>query len=938
MAIYGNTGSATYSLTLSGYTGSQITSYPSYIDAMMSYLADNSSNKVTSRNLRDISLTTWYFSSQFGSENIGGPSGSIQYNNSGVLGGVSGINTDGSDLLFDSGSFIFGNGTYSFIDMNFEGSDGSIMIGTEIDGYNYPLTAFAALFIGGGAYFSNGLNDATIYLEGNVNLITYTSDDYVIIGYGYNDGDPPYTAYVSIDSSLIDGNYVIQFPNKTGTQIFAMLSDVSGGGSPGGSDMDVQYNSEGSFAGSSNFQSNGTDIGINNTNMFHLNGLADANWGMVRKIGNGSFVTSNALVYQIAGGTTDGTYEGFLMNSVDYSNNNGNVFEMVGYTGQAYFDNAISIGNIDPSSTLDIVNNNQEAAAISIVNNTGTNIGIQSNIFGTGIDIYNPNPLKGITLGAVDNYSNQGLFTFTIQDDFYTDNSIGNYIQSGNTNMGFLIFAAGSYGSQDAIGRLGFMSSYSSFTDNSSPNSITIPTHIVEITPSDSSTTNIFGVYNSYGTEVLNIVNTGQILMFDQYGNTSIDVDNRWIIDNNEIVSIDFGNRFLVDYGGTYSVDYNNRILEDGNEVTSVDWENRKLFIPTTLNINFYPLVTFNINSLSGTITAGDACHTNNSTFTVTSTDNSTYVSGFISFGDCSGNIWIVDDTSGANANVSSITPAVFNNGDTLSDSNTSATSTIVSVFWHSSTGFSTCSFGVNVISGNFNNGDTFLDTTSESVGYISSQPSWNNAIVANWNTQILIDLNGSTSLNWESRITYDSGGAYLSIDWSNRYLIDSGGTTTLNWETLILIDQSSTSSLDWENRYLYDISGDSYLTFGNGSSPIVSTDIISLGYAQDNFSYAGILTTQEENLYGQYEAVSNGSSVLVLYGFSGSNISYLQIYSPSSPVNGQIWNVVNGVSNGNLINIIWNGSFLISPNTELDSGNVIHFIYDSNLSIWLPN
>jgi hypothetical protein len=76
MPIYGVTGSATYSSTLSGYTGSQIGSYPSYIDSMMSYLSDNTNNKISARYVRDVSLTQWYFSEQFaGSQGNQGPQG-----------------------------------------------------------------------------------------------------------------------------------------------------------------------------------------------------------------------------------------------------------------------------------------------------------------------------------------------------------------------------------------------------------------------------------------------------------------------------------------------------------------------------------------------------------------------------------------------------------------------------------------------------------------------------------------------------------------------------------------------------------------------------------------------------------------------------------------------------------------------------------------------
>jgi hypothetical protein len=112
MAVYGVTGSATFSSTLSGYTGSQIASYPSYINQMMSDLSDNTNNSITARFIRDVSLTQWYYSSQFAT-GAQGPQGSQGFGATGLTGpqgaqgfqgpsGPTGSQGTGADMLIAS--------------------------------------------------------------------------------------------------------------------------------------------------------------------------------------------------------------------------------------------------------------------------------------------------------------------------------------------------------------------------------------------------------------------------------------------------------------------------------------------------------------------------------------------------------------------------------------------------------------------------------------------------------------------------------------------------------------------------------------------------------------------------------------------------------------------------------------------------------------------
>ena len=68
----------------------------------------------------------------------------------------------------------------------------------------------------------------------------------------------------------------------------------SGGGTPGGSDTHVQYNSSGSFAGSSNFTWNNSTSTMNSTNITST--TATVNGWSFSVDGSGNLVLTNGTV------------------------------------------------------------------------------------------------------------------------------------------------------------------------------------------------------------------------------------------------------------------------------------------------------------------------------------------------------------------------------------------------------------------------------------------------------------------------------------------------------------------------------------------------------------------------------------------------------------------------------------------------------------------
>jgi len=89
--------------------------------------------------------------------------------------------------------------------------------------------------------------------------------------------------------------------------------------------------------------------------------------------------------------------------------------------------------------------------------------------------------------------------------------------------------------------------------------------------------------------------------------------------------------------------------------------------------------------------------------------------------------------------------------------------------------------------------------------------------ITVNWNSLLLNDYGGNTSINWQNRFLYDSTGTINSVDWNNRLLADNTEIYSIDWQNRFLYDSTGTiNSVDWNNRLLVDNSGNTSIDWQN--------------------------------------------------------------------------------------------------------------------------
>ena len=75
-------------------------------------------------------------------------------------------------------------------------------------------------------------------------------------------------------------------------------------------------------------------------------------------------------------------------------------------------------------------------------------------------------------------------------------------------------------------------------------------------------------------------LDNGQAYVSDGSGNTSIDFNNRTLVDGADNSSLEWGQRITRDMNGTFSLDWSNRTLADTGGFGSVDWGLRQLIDP----------------------------------------------------------------------------------------------------------------------------------------------------------------------------------------------------------------------------------------------------------------------------------------------------------------------------------------------------------------------
>ena len=172
----------------------------------------------------------------------GEPAGNVyevQYNGSGVFAANSSFTFDQANSLLTVGNISTGNITFD----NVLGNSGNIanldIVNSNIDNLNVTTSAILGdvsnVSIGGGA------NGQYLITDGSGNLSWFTGT-----------GGTPTSLNANISNVIINGgsNGEVLTTYGNGTLYW---STASGGGTPGGSNTQIQFNNSGNFAGSANF-------------------------------------------------------------------------------------------------------------------------------------------------------------------------------------------------------------------------------------------------------------------------------------------------------------------------------------------------------------------------------------------------------------------------------------------------------------------------------------------------------------------------------------------------------------------------------------------------------------------------------------------------------------------------------------------------------------
>ena len=175
------------------------------------------------------------------------------------------IATNGStDVQLVSG--VNGTGTYLPLTF-FNGGAGRFVIGTSGE-WGIGPTATVSYGTAGQPFISSGASAAPVYgtltpVGGGTGLATIPSGN-VLLGNG--------TSAVSVVAPGTVGNVL------TSTGSVWVSSAASGGGTPGGSDTQFQYNNLGSFAGAANLTTDGANVTIGSANTFRFANLTSTRY------------------------------------------------------------------------------------------------------------------------------------------------------------------------------------------------------------------------------------------------------------------------------------------------------------------------------------------------------------------------------------------------------------------------------------------------------------------------------------------------------------------------------------------------------------------------------------------------------------------------------------------------------------------------------------
>jgi len=304
----------------------------------------------------------------------GSPAGSdtyVQYNDGGVFGGDSNFVWNKTQKRLSVFDATFGYG----LDIN--AGSGEYLLGNTDNGifFNSATGGSSQTYVGGNQYTSI---DASIFTIGDISGLTSGatfSIDQATPSYIFNSGNFSIDSVsYTFPSALGSANSVLTDAAGDGVLSWATV----GGGSPGGSTTQLQYNNAGAFGGISGATTNGTSVTYTTGNLLTPDVKASSSAGIQMLSNSGSVVSLFG-----AGGGTGATFYGgvaldtMTLGSVLFAGSSG----LISQDNANFFwddtNNRLGLGTASPASFLHINRNDirvtqSDAYGITLQNATAS--------------------------------------------------------------------------------------------------------------------------------------------------------------------------------------------------------------------------------------------------------------------------------------------------------------------------------------------------------------------------------------------------------------------------------------------------------------------------------------------------------------------------------------------------------------------------------------
>jgi hypothetical protein len=210
----------------------------------------------------------------------------------------------------------------------------------------------------------------------------------------------------------------------------------------------------------------------------------------------------------------------------------------------------------------------------------------------------------------------------------------------------------------------------------------------------------------------------------------------------------------------------------------------------------------------------------------------------------------------------------------------------------------------------------------------------------------ITVSTGSAVVLNTATTTLFDSTTGKVSIGWGKRNLFDNGGSLSVDWTTKILYDSQATpsASVDWKNRLLINSAGTTILDWQNATftgTASFATQALSASWAPGGPAGSqGNIQFNNGGTFGYgagtsllYDTASrslhNGNSVGALGTYSHAQGNSCNAYGPYSHAEGE--STTTGNASGYYATMTASGVFTISSSYGdlsgaglFDAGNLI--------------